>query len=552
MDYKIMLPQTIWQDYDPSQEELGAKLVGEQINDNVITKNYRFIALTTDDGNIDVAVKVVSPLDGSDRAVVIVEEYHREPSEELVLDLVASGYVVIIPDISGVHSTPTTFPESLYYGAYDKAGEHIEKVSPTAKDTCQYLYAIIVKRALEFVKKELNVQEIALVGLGNAVEVAMIVAGTGADVKGLACINGAGYREYIRLNKYGSEKELVLDEERMCWLTGIASVAYAKHVKAPTFIALGSNSELVDMDRVENLTALLESDTHIVISPMAGNFILPDAYLGFKIWLKSIFDDRTLPEIPKIDIRVSEEGKIYFDVDCDPSAMVNKVVVYYSTGDYNHEIRAWNKEDGICISFNNEYIASPAVYDEKAPLFAYAEVQYESGLTLTSLPEYVELKGLPVIPCAKKKIGRNAIIYQPSQEKGNFVEDCDKEVLMARGIEMFKTKRGVMGVKSKHGALKTYHFAPSVGENEEKILQIDIYTEEFTRACVTLYVDTEDGTRAYTAEDNVQDTKGLFVSYMFKKSDFKDNKLMPLTDWAEVKALSVKGEGIAISNILFI
>ena len=35
MDYKIMLPQTIWQDYDPSQEELGAKLAGEQINDNV-------------------------------------------------------------------------------------------------------------------------------------------------------------------------------------------------------------------------------------------------------------------------------------------------------------------------------------------------------------------------------------------------------------------------------------------------------------------------------------------------------------------------------------
>ena len=552
MDYKIMLPQTIWQDYDASQEELDAKLVGEQTNDSAKSTQYRFIGLTTDDGNINVAVKVVSPLESSDRAIVMVEEYHREPSEALVLDLVASGYTVVIPDISGVHKETTTFPESLYYGAYDKAGEHIEKVCPSAKDTCQYLYAIIVKRTLEFVKKELNLQEIALVGLGNAVEVAMIVAGTGAQVKGLACINGAGYREYIRLNKYGSEKELVLDEERMCWLTGIASVAYAKHVTAPTFIALGSNSELVDMDRVENLTALLDSDTHVVISPMAGNFILPDAYLGFKIWLKSIFDDNMLPEIPKIDIRVSEEGKIYFDVDCDPSAMVNKVTVYYSTGDYNHEIRAWNKEDGICISFNNKYIASPTVYDEKAPLFAYAEVQYESGLTLTSLPEYVELKGLPIIPCAKKKIGRNVIIYQPSQGKGSFVEDCDREVLMADGIETFTTKRGAMGIRSKHGSLKTYHFAPSDCDNEEKILQIDIYTQEFTRACVTLYVDTEDGTRAYSAEDNVQDTKGLFVSYMFRKSDFKDNKLMPLTDWAEVKALSVKGEGIAISNILFI
>ena len=95
------------------------------------------------------------------------------------------------------------FPESLEYGLYEKAGDHIKKVMPTAKETSQYLYTIIARRTLTFVKRVVSDGKIIVMGLSDAVEIAIAVSALEKDVvDGLACLNGAGYREYIKQNRY--------------------------------------------------------------------------------------------------------------------------------------------------------------------------------------------------------------------------------------------------------------------------------------------------------------------------------------------------------------
>lgn len=559
MDYKVMVPGQIWQGYDATKEALDnlkTEYIGTFGND-IIEERHHFIALKKEDGDLRVAVRCYHKEGEINESpvVILVGEYHRSPEEQLILALAKQGYVVVVPDLSGVGEFKTTFPPSLEYGEYEKAGDHIKKVMPTAKDTSQYLYSIIVKRTIVFVKRTISDGKLILMGLGDAVEIAIAVSATEQNkVDGLACLNGSGYREYIKQNRYGEQRELVMDEERMCWLTGVASVAYAKHVKAPTFIALGSNARNSDIDRLSNLVALMDNeDIHVAISPRATDFMLPEAYKSLIIWLKAVVEGSIgeLPTMPDLKIRVSESGVPTFNVDCDPSSMIKKVVVYYAEKEYHHEIRNYHEADGLSISYN-EYIAEADEYDENAPLFAYAIVEYESGLTLSSLVEYCDLKGLPVKAREKNLGSALRVIYEAGEEESGFVEDYSGTVLFEKSLRLTETPKGMVGLTSDADGLITYRFDPEEGTDKDRILHLELYTALDTEAEIVLIGRSKEGRKIYKANILVKDTKGLFMGTRLKINDFKDENLMPLTNWYGIKALSIRGKQIVVGNILFI
>lgn len=549
MEYKILLPQIIWQDYNPESQALEAYLEDTASDGNISIKTYKFTAHTVDGEKLTAAVKVYNSLADFKRTALIVQEYHRTPTKELLYDLALSGYTVVVPDISGVADPPTVFPEAVKYGKFSEAGDHIKKVMPTAKETCQYLYTVIVKRTLYFIKEVVAPYPVALIGLGDAVEVAMQVAGSGSKVDALACLNSGGYREYIKLNKYETGKELEMDEERISWLTGVASVAYAKYVTAPVFIALGTNSEKSDMDRLENLIALIPGDrVYTSLSPRAGDFLLPNAYRTLKIWLSRMLSGEAFPDCPKIAARVNEDGKIYVDADCDPGSMIERVSFYYSYGEYNHEIRDWNRTDGIAVSFN-EYISTIEVTDADAPLFVFAEAKYENGITLTSPLEYMELAGQPV---KAKPVKPSRIVYDSSEGKSDFVECYKGEVLMSYGLEIVTTPSGTKGIKARHGSLKTYNIDTRLSSNTDSLLQVEVYSERECEAEIVLREKTKDGIKRYCATINIDDTKGFFIANKLKLTDFKDERFMPLTSWVNIRSIEINGMDIVIGNILFI
>ena len=177
MDYKVMLPSAIWKDYDSAAEPSRYEETAREGGEILIREGY-FTALTAPDGELRVAIKFFAPAAESRRILLVVQDYAKSPEQELVADLAHSGYIVAVPDISGVGTPATVFPESLSYGAHGKSGEHLYKVVHTAKDTCQYLYSVIIKRALHLLTVLYPGSEVVLTGLGDGVEVAMQVAGS--------------------------------------------------------------------------------------------------------------------------------------------------------------------------------------------------------------------------------------------------------------------------------------------------------------------------------------------------------------------------------------
>jgi hypothetical protein len=539
-----MIPAAVWQDYDPEAEPL--EIMREE--SSVSKEIYRFTALSKGEEKVRVAVKVFLPVTDIAGVILIAHRYRSLPDEWVLNNLVGSGYMVVLPDLTGISDPSTYYPKSYEYGYIEKAGDHIKKVMPTARETCQYLYTILLRRTAVFLKEKFGCREYFLLGLGDAVEIAMQTAGLSNNVKGLACINGSGYSEYIRLNKYGARTELVMDDERMSWLSGVASVAYAKFINAPVFVAIGTNSTISDIDRLQNLKALLSTESfHTVYSPGTSDFIMPEAYASFKLWLKALSCGSPIAECPEIDLRANDDGSLYVDVHCDATSAIDSVYIYYSTGVYDHKLRCWQKVKGISIA-NGEYIAMPMIAEESVPFFAYAEVRYVSGLTLTSLIGYAELGELKV---RAKKETDSRIVYQPMSETNGFIDGYSGEVLPRSGLTLVQLPSGAKGITSRYGSLKTYLRNVVNGLSADNLLHIDMCAEEAREVIVSVETIRGEGMRVYRAVVQLPSTKGLFYGVQLKLVDFKDEMRMPLQDW-NICSLKIASNNVVIGNILFI
>lgn len=544
-----MTPVQVWQDYD-AQGELDLYCNKESVDKNYCFSTYTFSALKVEDGSLKAVVDVVkSTKVVSDKAVLIVQEYHKTTQKAVIKNLIDQGYTVVIPDCSGIGKKyKTEFPPSLSYGKIENAGDHIKMVCPTAKETCQYLYSLITKRAITFINRELNINDIIIMGIGEASEVAMQVVGSDKRPKGLVCLNGAGYKEYLHLNKFGNKKELEIDQQLLCWLTGVASVAYAKHIEVPVMIALSSNSRYIDIDRLPNLLALLkEKSTSIVITPGSCNSISHYAYNTIVAWMDDVFNNRKLLKRPKISLNVSE-GAVYAEVNADRSKDIKQVYVYYSVGEYDHLVRNWQKVECQSIS-KTQFIVKLDITKNKGPLFAFCDIIYKKDLSMSSLETYVELEDLDITALSATA---SRIVYEGNMGINSFTEESDKAILLKSGIKTKKTPMGLLGVTSDYGELISYDIGRYGEYNKGRILQIDAYSDKDVILEIKLTVKNGDLVEEYIASSSMIAGSGAFTSHKFFANEFKNQKMLSLDDWDNVKAIKFTNSGIIIGKILFI
>ena len=545
-----MTPAQVWQDFN-TEEKLDIVKNDETTENHCAYLVVTVTALKTEQGLLRAVLEIYKPLDKpSDKAVIIVQEYAQRAQWDIVYDLVSKGYTVIIPDCSGIgENYRTEFPVGLEYGDISKAGDHIKKVCPTAKDTCQYLYTAIVRRAATFVIRELKISDIAVIGIGDGVEVAMQAAGCDHRFKALVCVNGAGYKEYLHINKYGDKRELEIDEQMMCWLTGVASVAYAKHISAPVMIAIPSNSDKADIDRLPNLLALL-GDNHvsIVITPNSRSSVSQAAYQTIAKWLKGALSGKKLLKRPKTVLSVSD-GVVYAEAQADRTKDIKDVYIYYSYGEYDHLVRNWKRADSVAIS-KTQFIAKLKIDQNKGPLFAFCDIIYKEGFCLSSAETYALLEDLDFKPDVEDS-GR--IVYEGSMGVASFIEESDKPILLKSGLTQAVTPIGLKGVKSEFGRLLNFDIGRYARQNKGKILQIDVYSDKDITLKIKLTVKGSKGkVEEYEAVSPMKASSGAFVSHKFEANDFKNSKLFSLEDWDSVKAICILNNDAIIGKILFI
>lgn len=549
MAYKMMTPNQVWAGYN-AQAPLNTTKNKEFIEEDILFFSYMFTAHIAEDGEIRASVRVAkaNDLKFKKRAILIVQEYRHAVQEEIVKSLAKKGYTVVVPDCTGIDAEfKTEFPPSLSYGNIFQAGEHIKQVSPTAKDTSQYLYSLIAKRTITFINKELGIKDIAIMGIGEATEIAMQTAGTDERLKAIVCINGAGYKEYLHRNKYGNTDEFEIDESLLSWLTGVAAVAYAKHIRIPVMIAISSNSHDVDIDRLPNILALLKNNSvSISITPGSCNSISHYSYQAIIAWLEDILNNNATLNRPQISLKVSEKV-IYAEVEADNNRQIEDVNVYYSFGEYDHTVRNWRKVKCQSVG-KTQFLTKLEVTQEQGPLFAFCDIIYQEGFNLSSIATYMELDKLDFRPLLSSS---SRIVYESSMGLATFTEDSPKEILLQSGIKMQKLHFGLSGIMSSYGELISFDIGRVSKHNKGRILQIDAYSAEDIVFEVKLLAKKDRVIEEYSVSCNLI-AKNAFTPFKFSANEFKNDKMLSLIDWDYVKAIKLSNKGVVIGKILFI
>lgn len=541
----LTAPQ-IWANFDNDKYDLDVRILSEGES----CKTFTYVANKATDGDVVVQIDVYYPAFDSNKVLLMVGEYGKEVQKEVVFDLVKRGYFVCVPDYSGIkEKTETAFPPSLEYGYFDKAGDHIIKVSPTALDTSQYLYTVNLRRAISFITDYLNKKEIILIGFGLGVEIAMQTVAEDERPIALVCINAASYIEYVNYNKYGSEKEIQIDDDLMSWLTGVSSIAYAKHIKVPVLFALGSNGTQSDIDRLSNICNLIPNeDIRIVICPRYTDNIDIRAYNTILAWVESHFVYSTLPNLPKVAISVNKEGIVYADIEVDNVIKTEEVKVYYSYGDYNHATRFWDVVNGEVVGLSN-YIAKIEVSDPDVPLFAFAEVKYRNNITLSSIPCYQNLSSHKL---KSSRYVQNPIVFQYSAGEGDFTEISEKAIVIDNSLTEGVIPIGLKGLKCEKGGMVSFAIGTKKNVLKDNLLQVDTYSDEEEYDLSVTLITGGEGSNEYTSVKHIEVDTDTFCSERFVTNDFKDANYKPLDSWSQVKGIRINNSNIIVGKIMYV
>ena len=535
---RCLTQEEIWAGFDPYYEVLDTSSDGE-IRHTFTVKSYGDDALRTE-------IDVYKPAFASKRAVLIVQEYGKEVQQEIISELTKDGYTVFVPDYCKISPNSTTyFPPYVSYGEFGRDNGHLNKVLPTAKETCPYLYTLILRRSITFIEQEFGIKDTVVIGIRDGVEYAMQTAGIDLRVRGLACICAAGYKELLPYSVYsGEEPEITHDD--LAWMTGVSGVSYLKNKNIPIFVAIGSNDTLSDVDRTYFLALLNGQDKfRMYVCNGYSDNVNKDCFGTLKKWLRLTFLDAKLPAMPTIDVKLNNDGVVYTEVKADADAAIRSAVVYYAFDDINHETRNWIK--AVCETIGKgEYIANIPIPHEDAKLFCYAHVTYENEVGVSGFITMTDFTDKRVT--VTQEVSDNEL-YTYGGLKKAFNEHNKQPVLFTDNIIGYVIPVGLKGIADKTSQMILFVGDVTKNIESERVMQVDCYSEEKPFDLVLCL--TDDRSNKYYVTKNVY-TDSTFEGVLLRCTDFKDEHFRPLTGWKNVKRLTVCTKNVVISKLLFV
>jgi hypothetical protein len=535
----------LWADYIPDAVPTETAAVGESENDGIVNRKIYFTSEKTGDGEVRVFCSL-SFKRGCDMktAVVYAGDLFRGSDKVMTRSLAERGNLVADIDFGfkdGEHRT--SYPKSLSFGVPDEKSRAYAFAEPDAKHTSRYVWAKILRRAAYFVKTEYGSENIILIGEASACGAAFM-GGIDPLFSGLATIFGSGYSAYGGIYKYG-KKELVIDEERQCFIAGADAQTYAKFIDKPVLMLLSTNGSYGDFDRAADLFGIFPGEKKMIVGAQMQDCISVEAAENLFKWIENIPLKIPPKSTPAGEI-VRSGGKYYFNVTTPDFDGIEPPVVYYSTTDTEPFFREW-KSVKAEETANGEFIARLPVTPRAKIIFAFANISYADG-DLISSREYalrLDARGLDEDGGFK-----NRVVY--SGETGVNFFPKGRGLIVSGGAQTAAGAYGIKGIMASDGGILNYSIGGCDTDGNVAAIQADVYTTVDKDFYISLHTRGEDGEKKYTCPVNVQGG-AEWRRISIEPRMFKDASLSPLESFAEAKILEIDdAEGVIFNNILFV
>lgn len=569
MSGNFLTPTALFNDFKKSGE-VKAEIISDSTRKGVSITHLRITGDKTADGEVAIyavltrkAQLTLAP------AVVIVQDFNDGTDITLANKFVERGYSALTIDlagatennlkkqIDGVDKPYTVYPESLNYAVFDEIAENKAEIEDNARNTCWYVWARVIRYAVEYLKSNSLITKVGVLGVGRAATPLWQTLSVDCGISCAVIVGNAGWKGYRGINKFDGTPEPQFSDDALKYIAGIEPQAYAAHVKCPLMLLAPTNSPDFDIDRAYDTVSRISANIYTAVDYSVGGrkVVNADCFNGAFVFLDAFLfkDESKLAD--EVSVKAfAENGEIIAEVAPD-TAGLKSLAVYFAEEEFEPTLRSWNKETKIVSEKDGVYTFRYKPYGETGSLTFFARAEYENGLNLCSVVGCKKFGGEDFFA-----IHRHRVLYSSRSVSGtNGFYPAKESDAAPHGIDFKETsavqvKNGPMdiaGLYCAEGALtfkvNMLKYKPERGA----MLMLDVLVKGggdfFVKAVVDYYGNkTEYVAKIYIFGD-------LWQNVQLEINNFKTAEGMGLKTYDSVQALEFYSEKeFLINNLLWV
>lgn len=536
MKIKTLTPTQLWESYDPSEKGIELSILNILRKESVVEMNIAFSAKLGSD-KTRAKARVLYPTSGEVFPVILAVDDGYLPENKLI----ESGFAIVYCDFSGHNGT--IYGDSVKFAEYGNEGDHIT-AKLGADNSAVFVRAKLMRRLITAVESlpMLDSSAIAVTAWGNNANIAWQTAAMDKRVKALLPMLNFGWLDVCELD------QTLTDDEIIRWNIGCSIQAYAKFVECKILILLSTNNKVFKFDKLNDTIKALNPNAQysLYVSPQTDEQLYECDETVIKFLKAALISDKSLIAAPKTTYSIAENQlNIGIEVDNTLSEIREVLLFYTYGGEDGAEYRSWRFVQVGC-DITGRGRTEISVYDSTLNVYCYALANYKNGVTLCSEPMCIENDDIKevVVKTTKKRI-----IYERKLGVSQFVEVNPDTRYVIPSIRLEMGAFDILGITTDNPIIKSYRIGEISNENNESILQMDVFSSEANEFTVGLITCEGVEYSATVSINNNADWQKL----QFNVSDFKDSELHSMKIWSNVKCMKIyNANKILFNNILWV
>lgn len=542
MTIKTLTPMQLWADYDCAKDCMAINILGKTTVGEVTNVDFAYTAFITDGGisRVKARVRYIKPTVAAPLPVLIY--IGNDGNNKMDLQpYIDAGYAVVTCDYLGIDGT--VFAADIAYAKLGCEGEHLTAKSGADK-TALFARSKVIRRLINAIDSlpALDVSRIALMGWGDACDIVWQVAAIDKRIGVIVPFLNSGWRNY------DGEFDLT-DDEKLRWDIGCSVQANAKFVDCKVLMCVATNNSKYNFDKLGDTIRLLKQSTEcrVIISPQLADQVYDNTLTIIKYLKAVLVNSAPLIAVPTLNCDIDDDGKLMVNTRVDGAIRdVTDVQLFYSYDNDNHpQFRNWYAQS-VGSDIQGLGRTSLKTFDAAESIHMFVIASYKNGLVVCSEPYKVVPSELGNVTTVK----RNArIVYERKLGTSQFVIVTEGKLVNHDGIKLMPGALDILGVTAEKGSMLTYRIGEITGENNDSILQFDIYSTE-TDSCEITLIDVNKV--EYTTFINIKSDEE-WNKIQLHTNDFKSPDLVPLKSWDSVKCMLIKdAHKLLLNNILWV
>lgn len=550
MSNTVLTPVQLWQDYDAESLPLNTSFLRyEQIDGNIFIEAY-INAFKTDEGIARAYVQGCMPADVKNPpcTILVDDTGINAVSEKNLRQMSSRGIFALTFDYYGKRAGKNNYskyPADVEYANFESCGDRLYKALPSAYDTCMYHWVRMCHRVIAFAKSLTRSSKLVLTGVGTGSDIAWLTAAFNKNVTALIPVQSAGWHEMNGIARYaGEDTDFVLSDESESWVIGYAPQVYAKYITCPVMYVGTTNCEYTPIDRVETTLKVISAPVYRYYDAGRVNSFSPAALravLRFTEW--QLKGETPFAKSPSLTAQT--DTALTCSYKLNSSRRVISFNLIYAYDEVHSGLRHWHVSE---LTPSAKGTVSLPVYDCTRTVFCYLQAQYDDGETICSPMQAIKTDDTE---CERSCCRKTRILYDKRHSlsdwivtgRGHIINDCEPKLLAG--------DMDILGLTADDGDLTTFAVGDSnMCKDAGTMLRFDVYCEKDRTVEVTLTAVRDKVTSVYRASAHIR--AGEWQSCVLQCSDFKDEKLIPLKSWDDIKRFTlVDVAGALFNNILW-